>query len=139
MKSVWLISLALTAAACGSSSPPATNGQPTGQASGRLVVSEQGKEPCCYVEGYIRFLRIRSDSGTAFEGRWESDGRFERSLPPGSYVVTRYLRPCDGNCSLLDPPSERCSVRITITGASATQVRSLPMTLGTCRLALGGG
>jgi hypothetical protein len=41
----------------------ATDGTVGAQADGRLVVAEQGKAPCCYVEGYIRFLPHRVGLG----------------------------------------------------------------------------
>jgi len=100
------------------------------------VIAEEGTEPCCYMEGYVRFLRIESAGRTVFDGRWDDGGPFRRTLPAGDYRVTRYLRPCDGNCSLLDPPSERCSLRITVAGHGETQVRAMPKTLGTCRMLL---
>ena len=138
MKATLLIALALLGAACGSSAAPGTDGTVSAPADGRLVVTEQGKEPCCYVEGYIRFLRIESGSGTVFDGRWEDGTAFTRTLPAGEYRVTRYLRPCDGNCTLLDPPSERCSIRIPVGGPGETHLRALPQALGSCRLAEAG-
>jgi len=63
MKATLLIALALLGAACGSSAAPGTDGTVSAPADGRLVVTEQGKEPCCYVEGYIRFLPHRVGLG----------------------------------------------------------------------------
>ena len=71
-------------------------------------------------------------------GRWEDGTAFARTLPAGEYRVTRYLRPCDGNCTLLDPASERCSIRIPVGGPGETHLRALPQALGSCRLAEAG-
>ena len=35
----------------------------------------------------------------------------KRRLSPGRYRVISYQRPCDGNCGLLDPPTDRCARR----------------------------
>jgi hypothetical protein len=31
---------------------------------------------------------------------------------PGRHVLRVFIRPCDGTCSLLDPPQLRCSARV---------------------------
>jgi hypothetical protein len=36
---------------------------------------------------------------------------------PGEYRVLSHQRPCDGNCSLLDPPTDRCETTVRVDGA----------------------
>ena len=65
-----------------------------------------------YIEGSVSFLRVRDARGTLVVD--ESGGprlrwRVRRRLPAGRYRLTSFERPCDGNCSLLDPPTDRCS------------------------------
>ena len=49
--------------------------------------------------------------------------RMGRRLPPGRYVVVSFQRPCDGNCALLDPPTDRCARRVRILSGGLTEVR----------------
>ena len=30
-------------------------------------------------------------------------------LDPGAYRLVSFQRPCDGNCGIVDPPTDRCS------------------------------
>ena len=47
-----------------------------------------------------------------------------RRLPPGRYVVISFQRPCAGDCSLLDPPVDRCARRIRVLSGGLTEVRA---------------
>jgi hypothetical protein len=62
------------------------------------------------IEGQLFFVRAISPTGRIVLDRdWEWPG-MEQKVPPGAYQVTAYLRYCDGNCSLLDPPTMSCTV-----------------------------
>jgi hypothetical protein len=66
---------------------------------------------CCYVEGSIGYIQIVNRAGRriaqkTFRGATK-ELRF--ALMPGRYRMTSFQRPCDGNCSYLDPPTDRCS------------------------------
>jgi zinc D-Ala-D-Ala dipeptidase len=78
-----------------------------------------------YVEGSISFVRVRDRSGELVVRRRTAKPRFRmlRRLPPGRYRVISYQRPCDGNCSLLDPPADRCTRRVRILSGGRTEVR----------------
>ena len=41
----------------------------------------------------------------------------------GLYRVESFQRPCDGNCSLLDPPTDRCSRRVRVYAGESARVR----------------
>ena len=90
-----------------------------------------------YIEGSISFLRVRDARGelvvdeSAARGlRW----RVRRRLPAGRYRLTSFERPCDGNCSLLDPPTDRCSRRIKVIAHGRTGVRATVRPGRGCRL-----
>jgi zinc D-Ala-D-Ala dipeptidase len=78
-----------------------------------------------YTEGAVSFVRVRDASGdTVVRRRVQHKPRFRmvRRLPPGRYTVVSYQRPCDGNCSLLDPPTDRCARRVRILSGGLTDV-----------------
>src|ERR687898_967158 len=89
---------------------PAAHAQtPSGKLDFRRVMSGS------YIEGSVSVLRVRDARGTLVVD--ESSGprvrwRVRRRLPPGRYRLTSFERPCAGNCSQLDPPTDRCSRRI---------------------------
>jgi len=78
-----------------------------------------------YLEGSIAFVRVRDARGELVVRRRTARPRFRvlRKLPSGRYRVISYQRPCDGNCSLLDPPTDRCARRVRILSAGLTHVR----------------
>jgi hypothetical protein len=90
-----------------------------------------------YIEGSVSFLRVLDASGRLVleqratgRVRW----RVRTRLPAGPYRVTSFERPCDGNCSLLDPPRERCSRRIRIFAGSRTGIRATVRPHRGCRM-----
>lgn len=91
-------------------------------ADGRLVVGEhQLRSDSLYTEGYISFLRVRGKTG-AIIVRKRSLGKvhLRTHLAPGSYRLTRFIRPCDGNCGYLDPPTELCRQTLTVAAGVKT-------------------
>jgi hypothetical protein len=90
-----------------------------------------------YIEGSVSFLRVFDVSGrlvleqrAAGRVRW----RVRTRLRAGHYRLRSFERPCDGNCSLLDPPRERCSRRIRIFAGGRTGVRARVRPHGGCRM-----
>lgn len=83
-----------------------------------------------YVEGSVSYVRVRSSGGRQVVGRRVRKPRFrmQRRLAPGRYRVISYQRPCEGNCGLLDPPTDRCArpVRILSGGLTEVAVRVRP-------------
>jgi D-alanyl-D-alanine dipeptidase len=78
-----------------------------------------------YIEGSITFVRVRAANGDVVVRRRTSKPRFRmvRKLPPGRYRVVSYERPCNGNCSFLDPPRDRCARRVRVLSGGLTDVR----------------
>ena len=57
-----------------------------------------------YIEGYISFAKLDHTRARRVNGS-------SLVLPagPGRHVLHVFIRPCDGNCSNLDPPEKRCA------------------------------
>jgi zinc D-Ala-D-Ala dipeptidase len=100
-------------------------------APGTLDFQQSTARRPLYVEGAVSFVRVRDAAGETVVGRrvrHRPRFRMVRRLQPGRYKVVSYQRPCDGNCSLLDPPTDRCARRIRILsgGLTAVSVRVHP-------------
>jgi D-alanyl-D-alanine dipeptidase len=79
-----------------------------------------------YIEGSFSYVRVRDANGRvviAREYRNRSRFRLRRPLPEGRYGVRSFQRPCDGNCGVLDPPTDSCARRFTVLPEGRTVVR----------------
>ena len=79
-----------------------------------------------YTEGSISYVSVRRERGElVVRKRVQHRVRFRmrRRLPPGRYVVVSFQRPCVGDCSMLDPPAERCARRVRVLSGGLTEVR----------------
>lgn len=99
-----------------------------------LVFSKTGRGPM-YFEGAIEFYRLLSEGKKV-----RDDSRIPKSasveLDPGSYELVSYVRPCDGNCDLLDPPRDECRATFSIKpGQTLYAVRQQTST-GACTLSI---
>jgi hypothetical protein len=66
------------------------------------------------VEGALQFLKASQPNDTVvFDARVDQEGE-TIGLPPGSYTLRAYYRPCDANCGYLDPPGEFCMADATL-------------------------
>jgi hypothetical protein len=119
-----VIRLAVLAAA-------AAIGVPAGAtATGVRVTVDDGKVR--YIEGYVWFLGL--------DGRHRIVRERTATLRASAswHSVSSYVRPCDGNCSVLDGPTNRCKTRVRFI---AERVRRAVVHLGasgTCRIELRG-
>jgi hypothetical protein len=93
------------------------------------------------VEGAIPYIRVaRGDGSTVVRRRLS----FERKLPladvtlaPGRYHLQSWQRYCDGNCSRLGPPSDRCARWLRI-HRGQTLKATITVTFGErCRIRFG--
>lgn len=99
---------------------PATATPSAGAGFATLVVRQRYRGPGYYVEGSVGFVEV-SAPGTATVTRRERQilgrGRRRFSLRPGTYSLTSWQRPCDGNCQDgFDPPVDGCEESFTIGG-----------------------
>jgi hypothetical protein len=95
----------------------ATAALPAGVANGRLHVRQVlAKNTPLPVEGAIPVVAIVRGDGSPVAkrrlGLVRPSATF--SLPPGRYRLLSWQRVCDGNCGILDPPSDRCSRAFTL-------------------------
>ena len=67
-----------------------------------------------YIEGYVWFVRLDRT-------RWRrvTGSSIALKASRGRHVIHVFVRPCDGNCSLLDPPQKRCAA-VVHRGQTAT-------------------
>jgi hypothetical protein len=90
----------LAATGCGGDKPQVVGEQP----SGELRIVEVHVPGAPYpVEGEFSYVRVAGD-----EHRLGRDGTLHLRLAAGRYTLSVWHRTCDGNCGLLDPPSDRC-------------------------------
>jgi hypothetical protein len=103
-----------------------TGGSATGTANlARLAVTATYKHVPRFTEGYVVRVRLRHD-GVLVRDR-ELVGPHHHllrhvSLPRGRYHLKTALRPCDGNCSFLDPAWSRCDTRFQAHGGEGIGV-----------------
>jgi len=114
---------------------PTPVGTASPQAPGQLVLAVSRR--CCYTEGSFFFLKVSTDAGELILERMygAADDEFavRKSLPPGTYSILSYERPCAGSCpeaghvEALDPPTSRCERVLTI---EPSETYHLPVVAG---------
>jgi hypothetical protein len=119
--------LALVVGAVGLSLAVGSSGGAAATTKGpaRLAVRATYTHVPRFVEGYVVRVRLRSD-GILVHHR-EVMGPHHHlirdvRLPRGSYHLKTALRPCDGNCSFLDPAWSRCDTRFHAHGGEAITI-----------------
>ena len=81
--------------------------------------------PGPYEEGSYSYVRVEGlDGDELIEKRFTQEARkigklrflstMTLRLDPGSYRLVSFQRPCDGNCEVLDPPTDQCSREIVV-------------------------
>jgi Beta-lactamase enzyme family len=87
-----------------------------------------------YIEGSVSYLRVRKGRRVVF--RRARQGAMSARLNPraGLYRVISYQRPCAGNCSMLDPPTDRCSRRVRVYAGETTRVSTVTRPGRGCRM-----
>ncbi len=64
-----------------------------------------------YTEGSQSYLTVAAATGVSDTVEYvvmnPEHPVFSKPLAPGRYTITSWQRPCDGNCSNLDPATER--------------------------------
>jgi hypothetical protein len=75
-----------------------------------LTVTQRFVGGQLYIEGSVGYIRVRTKDGRLVSAKtFPRDQRELRCrLVPGRYTLVSFQRPCDGNCSYLDPPTDRC-------------------------------
>lgn len=127
------IALAVLAAGCGSQSDKSGGGDPGGQPTtivqqspGTLTVATSlTTGGPMYIEGALARLVLRDSDGkvVATSMKWPGKRVVFENLDPGTYVLEPALRPCDGNCGYLDPPTDSCKGSFAIDGDLSVRVK----------------
>ncbi len=60
-----------------------------------------------YIEGALTYVSVSDRHGRVLITK-RVDKRVVLPLGSGHYRLRSWVRPCDGNCSVLDPPTDRC-------------------------------
>jgi hypothetical protein len=126
------VTAAVLVAGCGSESTDSTSppgGQPTviaQQPSSTLTVETSlTTGGPMYTEGAMAALVLRDSDGQVVgrSMKWPGKTVTFDSLQPGTYFLAPALRPCDGNCGYLDPPTDQCRDRLTVDGDLSVTVK----------------
>ncbi len=121
------------------SSAESTDGRSAGTASGEtaersatLVVRQRYRDGF-YIEGSVGFIEVSQpgrETVTRLERQVVGDRSVSLVLPPGSYSLTSWQRPCDGNCQDgFDPPVAGCEASIML-GSGQTVTADVTVTPG---------
>lgn len=111
-----VLGTALAATACGSyeGSPP-----PTATLRVVQVLDESGG---LYAEGSRSYVRLVAPNDAVTEEELDPNTQsVVLTAPEASYTLESWQRTCDGNCSMLDPPTDRCSTRVDLVAGKPTR------------------
>jgi hypothetical protein len=108
-------------------------------AAGALQITQRFEGQRFYIEGSISLVRIQRAGRTGGQPRMlePAGGRVAKltvKLAAGRYHLYSWQRPCDGNCSLLDPPADRCSTGFRIASGRVTRATIHVMPGQGCRI-----
>ena len=87
-----------------------------------------------YIEGAQAFVELSTLDGVlvaaADTPRYVDELELlEESLPPGEYLLVSYVRPCEGACPRMDPPTDQCQAQF-FTQPGAATVLTIRRTVG---------
>ena len=98
-----------------------------GVASETGTIAVRQTVQCCYREGsvsYVSVSEVQNDLITTKVVRplagLDPILLVETEVAPGTYVVSSFQRPCDGNCDVLNAPIDRCDSEPLAVGAGET-------------------
>jgi hypothetical protein len=116
LAALTVAALALTA--CGGG-PPRPGGEQPGEL--RIVEVHVPGSPIP-IEGEFSYVRLSPSDGPAMEWRLSTAQELRQRLAAGRYTLSVWHRTCDGNCGLLDPPSDRCEETLVLRAQELTRV-----------------
>ena len=139
---VLLVIMGMTS--CADPQPPAS-GEPAEDEPASITVSATyDRSTCCYVEGFIPFVRIEG-SGVDVKKKFEfpNDGGAAEvvlEVPRGGeYTLKSWVEPCAGNCGEpRDPPTDRCSAIVAVPDGDELKVDLTVRNTHPCRLSVEG-
>jgi hypothetical protein len=92
-----------------------------------------------YTEGSLSYIRLEGTHGVAVERQLDESNHSEFHFKPGHYRLSSWQRPCSGNCSHLDPPTERCSTTFDATAETPLHATIRVRPSEGCRIIVGNG
>ena len=102
---------------------------------GTLTLSERiDHSGGIYVEGSISYLNLRAGSRVVFRRSRAGPIRVKLHPRAGLYRLVSFQRPCDGNCSVLDPPTDRCTRRVRVYAGESTAARAVTRPGHVCKI-----
>lgn len=109
--------------------PPRGSGEPAQPEPASITVSATyDQSSCCYIEGFIPFVRIVGSGVDARkEFKFPDDGGVAEvvlEVPRGGeYTLKSWVEPCSANCGEpRDPPTDHCSTSVTVPDGEDLQV-----------------
>ena len=110
-----------------------------GPHAARLAVRQVREPGPVPIEGAYSYARVERGGRTIVQARL-SEAVIPRAairLDPGSYRLVSFQRTCDGNCHVLDPPSDQCRRAFSVR-ADETVTATVRVTFGTgCLISFG--
>lgn len=102
-----------------SSDDPAT---PLGDLA-TVTIRESWAGGAIYMEGTKQTLTVDGLTGRVFSAdRVQTASYGSMAWPPGTYRLTSFVEPCDGNCDELDPPTDQCEATINLAAGDRVTV-----------------
>jgi hypothetical protein len=118
---VALAGASFAVSACGGQEPRPAGEQPSGEL--RIVEVHVPGAPFP-IEGEFAYVRVAGDDGAPpAERRLDSDRPLRLRLAADRYTLSVWHRTCDGNCGLLDPPSDRCEQTLDLSADEVLKLR----------------
>jgi len=105
------------------------------QGNGKVILSLSGRGPL-YFEGAITYFRVRPSGDSKWIEKSLKNQSESFSLAAGEYEIESYVRPCDGNCGLLDPPTDRCQTTFRLKAGETLYAVRMQSNEGKCTLAV---
>jgi hypothetical protein len=103
----------------------------------RLSVDQTIVGDALYIEGSVSYVRlVRRGGGVALQKKLDARSHAVFRVPSGRYRLSSWQRPCDGNCSYLDPPTDRCSRAFVAGGGARLRAKILLRPGRGCRIVL---
>jgi hypothetical protein len=130
-------------ASCADPPAPASGEPAEGEPASITVSATYDQSSCCYVEGFIPFVRIvGSEVDVKKEFEFPDDGGVAEvvlEVPRGGeYTLKSWVEPCSGNCGYRDPPTDHCSASVTVPDGDDLQVNLTIRTSHPCLLSVEG-
>jgi hypothetical protein len=140
-RAAFALLVTLLMASCAHPASPAS-GEPTDGGPASITISATyDQSSCCYVEGFIPFVRIvGSEVDVKKKFALNDDGIAEVAFEVprgGEYKIESWVEPCAANCGEpRDPATDHCWASVTVPDGEKLQVDLTIRTAHPCRLAV---